>query len=427
MAGIRLSRKQLAAFLKTDHEAIRQFETVLDVVDSIAPNVVSDIAIAAASADAKAQQGLDMLSDIEISILLANVESKAQEALDGLSEITKAVKYLESAPALDLFNIQGNASTVTVVDSGSDTTTWPMLATSQTGNQSPATDAGITYDASTNALSTTTFIGALQGNADTATTATNATNTAITDDTTTNATMYLTWVTAITGNLPQKVSSTKVTFNPSTGLLTATGFSGPLTGNVTGNVTGSSGSCTGNSATVTTNANLTGPITSVGNATSVASQTGTGTKFVMDTSPTLVTPALGVATFTTMSGPDFYVTGGGARLTNFWGSGGGGSNVATVLYTTNANGYTHEFGILNAAQTIWVLKVVPGGGATFGDYLRATTIIGTGVYTVATLPTGTQGDRAMVSDALAPVWGAAVAGGGAVVVPVYYAAAWMVG
>lgn len=44
---------------------------------------------------------------------------------------------------------------------------------------------------------------------------------------------------------------------------------------------------TGNSTgTATINANLTGPITSVGNATSVASQTGTGTKFVMDTSPT---------------------------------------------------------------------------------------------------------------------------------------------
>ena len=38
--------------------------------------------------------------------------------------------------------------------------------------------------------------------------------------------------------------------------------------------------------TVTTNANLTGPITSVGNATAIASQTGTGTKFVVDTNPT---------------------------------------------------------------------------------------------------------------------------------------------
>ena len=47
--------------------------------------------------------------------------------------------------------------------------------------------------------------------------------------------------------------------------------------------------------------NLTGPITSVGAATSIASQTGTGTKFVMDTSPTLVTPVLGVATATSIN------------------------------------------------------------------------------------------------------------------------------
>jgi len=48
--------------------------------------------------------------------------------------------------------------------------------------------------------------------------------------------------------------------------------------------------------------NLTGPITSVGSATSIASQTGTGTKFVVDTSPTLVTPVLGVATATSING-----------------------------------------------------------------------------------------------------------------------------
>ena len=43
--------------------------------------------------------------------------------------------------------------------------------------------------------------------------------------------------------------SSKLTFQPSTGTLTATKFSGPLTGNVTGNCSGSSGSCTGNAAT----------------------------------------------------------------------------------------------------------------------------------------------------------------------------------
>jgi hypothetical protein len=48
--------------------------------------------------------------------------------------------------------------------------------------------------------------------------------------------------------------------------------------------------------------NLTGPITSVGNVTSVASQTGTGSKFVMDNSPTLITPVLGVATATSING-----------------------------------------------------------------------------------------------------------------------------
>jgi hypothetical protein len=48
--------------------------------------------------------------------------------------------------------------------------------------------------------------------------------------------------------------------------------------------------------------NLTGPITSIGSATSIASQTGTGTKFVVDTSPTLVTPVLGVATATSING-----------------------------------------------------------------------------------------------------------------------------
>lgn len=64
----------------------------------------------------------------------------------------------------------------------------------------------------------------------------------------------------------------EITYNASTGILAV-------------NISGSSASTTGNAATVTTNANLTGPITSVGNATSIASQTGTGTTFAMSASP----------------------------------------------------------------------------------------------------------------------------------------------
>jgi len=62
--------------------------------------------------------------------------------------------------------------------------------------------------------------------ATTATTATNASNTGITEDTSTTAPVFPTFVTANTGNLPQKVTSTKLSFIPSTGILTAAGFSG---------------------------------------------------------------------------------------------------------------------------------------------------------------------------------------------------------
>jgi hypothetical protein len=130
-------------------------------------------------------------------------------------------------------------------------------------------------------------IGGNAATATTATTATNATNTGITDDEATAFAVYPTFVTGNTGNLPQKVTSTKLSFVPSTGVLSATSFAG------------SGAALTG--VVATTNANLTGPITSIGNATSIASQTGTGSTFVMDTSPTLVTPTIGVATATSVN------------------------------------------------------------------------------------------------------------------------------
>lgn len=94
------------------------------------------------------------------------------------------------------------------------------------------------------------------------------------------------------------------------------------------NITGTaSGLTAGN---VTTNANLTGPITSVGNATSIASQTGTGTKFVVDTSPTLVTPNIGVATGTSLA------LGGGAALATTNQTGTGNIVLATSPTLTTA-------------------------------------------------------------------------------------------
>ena len=70
---------------------------------------------------------------------------------------------------------------------------------------------------------------------------------------------------------------------------------------------------------VTTNANLTGPITSVGNATSIASQTGTGSTFVVNTSPVLVTPNLGTPSagvLTSCTGTATGLTAGTATTAN---------------------------------------------------------------------------------------------------------------
>ncbi len=50
-----------------------------------------------------------------------------------------------------------------------------------------------------------------------------STTATITDDISTNATMYPVWATATTGNLALKTSSTKLTYNPLTGALTASG------------------------------------------------------------------------------------------------------------------------------------------------------------------------------------------------------------
>lgn len=86
-----------------------------------------------------------------------------------------------------------------------------------------------------------------------------------------------------------------------------------LTGGVTGSGTGTF------AATVVTNANLTGPITSTGNATAVAAQTGTGSTFVMNTSPTIVTPTLTQEAATTPTLLNSWVDfGGGYRAVSYW-------------------------------------------------------------------------------------------------------------
>ena len=88
------------------------------------------------------------------------------------------------------------------------------------GGTGVTTLTGLAYGNGTSAFTAATAAQVVSVIGSTAVTnATNATNSAITDDTTTNATVYPTWVTSTTGNLPLKTSSTKLSFNPSTGAL----------------------------------------------------------------------------------------------------------------------------------------------------------------------------------------------------------------
>ena len=76
------------------------------------------------------------------------------------------------------------------------------------------------------------------------------THTAITVADTTDTSCSVALFESATGDLGPKTDG-GITYNAGTGVLTATGFAGPLTGNVTGNASGSSGSTTGNAATAT--------------------------------------------------------------------------------------------------------------------------------------------------------------------------------
>tara|TARA_R110000751_G_scaffold122543_1_gene223177 strand:+ start:1029 stop:1808 length:780 start_codon:yes stop_codon:yes gene_type:complete len=100
--------------------------------------------------------------------------------------------------------------------------------------------------------------GDLEGTATNADDAQNAANITVADESS-DTTCFPLFVTGATGNQAAK-SGTNLTFNSESGLVTATGFAGALTGNVTGNVSGTA-------ATVTTATQ--GDITSLGTLTAL--------------------------------------------------------------------------------------------------------------------------------------------------------------
>jgi len=112
-----------------------------------------------------------------------------------------------------------NAVNSGITLTSTNATFYPSFVANTSGNEPIRVASGLTFNPSTNTLTTTTFSGALSGNATTATTATNANNIAITASGT-NASFYPVFVSATTGNLAPNVDA-DLTYNPSTNTLTA--------------------------------------------------------------------------------------------------------------------------------------------------------------------------------------------------------------
>jgi hypothetical protein len=216
-------------------------------------------------------------------------------------------------------------------------------------------------------------------NATNATNATNTVNTGITEDTATATAVYPTWVTANTGNLPQKTTSTRFSFVPSTGVLSATQFSGSGAG-----LTSIPNSAlTNSSITVTAGTGMSGG-GSVSLGGSVTLTNAGVTSFSAGT--TGLTPSTGTTGAVTLAGTLAVANGGtgsttaGGARTNL-----GATTVGGNLFTlTNPSAVT--FPRFNADNTVSALDA-----ATFRSAIGAGTSSATGTVTSVATGSGLTG------------------------------------
>ena len=107
---LNLTRDQLATFLD-NHELIKQFERLFQVVDEVSPSSdTQGTAIVAESAQAAANEALAQLIILahDAAIDSGTADNKAQQALDALDRIANAVEMAALQPA-----VQNNNSVVT--------------------------------------------------------------------------------------------------------------------------------------------------------------------------------------------------------------------------------------------------------------------------------------------------------------------------
>jgi len=130
----------------------------------------------------------------------------------------------QPAPATGVTSFQTSLSGLTPSTGTTGAVTLAGTLGVASGGTGVTTLTGLAYGNGTSAFTAATgaeVVSVIGSNA--VTNATNAANIAISNDTSTASSVYPTWVTANTGNLPAYVTSTKLSFVPSTGALTATG------------------------------------------------------------------------------------------------------------------------------------------------------------------------------------------------------------
>lgn len=196
---------------------------------------------------------------------------------------------------------------------------------------------------------------------------------------------------------PVVADSAALTFNSSTGALSATSFVGA-------NLALSGGAALNNNQNAFTQVSVT-------NANAGANALA-GTTFT-DGTNVLIMRYVGAGAGSSVTGTAksglIYSDGGSLRLVSD-----GGGDIQMYI----------------GSQTLG-LSISNVGAATIPGLLKVNGVLNLGVFTVGTLPnagTSGQGATAFVTDSLAPAFGVAVANGGAAKVPVYSdGAAWIVG